>query len=372
MNEFDAIVCLFLLLKIVPALVAANGSMLPHLTPPEFKKSQDQSSFLIFEGTNLEWQAWPGCVPQGAVSIQNEYVNRRDYVCKCNTSAGFYSPDLGPYCYYGLSGKEERGSAFEILVNKDNFEILEWKEDSWGSVPQNSVRTCSGINVFVGKNKYGLGKVVPQHKAFFLPCKGAEYWYKHYQVLTTSKDVISQDISEVRYKTDGVEVIHHPPETMHKSTITNYECESVVKKENLSGENQMEHRWDIGSATTVGFIGSITAEIPIISSAGIQFSNETIKQFSKETTVVESTTHSVSVQQNVPPNHSCSVSMVAHKYKAVIPFTARLRRTYRNGETRQTSISGTYDSSQIGEVRAAVDRCEPLPDARPETILEKI
>ncbi|KAK2901686.1 hypothetical protein Q8A73_011432 [Channa argus] len=64
----------------------------------------------------------------------------------------------------------------------------------------------------------------------------------------------------------------------------------------------------------------------------------------------------------VPPNHSCTVKMVAYKYKANVPFTARLSRTYSNKETTWTSISGIYNSVQVGDVRVVVERCEPLPD----------
>ncbi|GLD75240.1 natterin-3-like isoform X1 [Lates japonicus] len=75
--------------------------------------------------------------------------------------------------------------------------------------------------------------------------------------------------------------------------------------------------------------------------------------------------NSTEPEQVVPPNHSCSISMVAYKYKADIPYTAHLSRTYSNGETTWTSISGTYNSVQIREVQAVVDRCEPIPDAHP-------
>ncbi|XP_042277104.1 natterin-3-like [Thunnus maccoyii] len=362
--------------KIVPALnpdledripkITANGSMLAHLTPPEFEKSQNQSSSFIFESTNLEWQPWSGSIPNGAVSIYNDYVSRYDYVCKYGCSAGFYNPSKGLYCHYSLSGRELLGYPFDILVNKDHFEILEWIGDSSGSVPMYSVRTCSGVNVYVGKNEYGLGKVVPQLEAFLLPWEGDEYWYKHYKVLTTKKDIKSQHITEVTYKKNGIEAKQYPPEAMRMSTNTNNACESVVKTVTLSKTNQVEKSWDIGSATTLGFISGITAEIPFIGTGGsIEFSTETTKHFSKGTTVIEETTHSVSVEQNVPPNHSCSIMMVGHKYKIDIPFTARIQRTYDNGETRWTSISGTYDSIDVGEIEAVVNRCEPIPDATP-------
>lgn len=119
-------------------------------------------------GTNLMWVTWKNSLPRNAVSLYNGYTNRVDYICKYKCDAGFYTPSKGQYCYYSLKTKEEKGFPFEILVNKDNFEILEWNADLYGSVPKNSVWTCSGKQIYVGKNKYGLGKVSTKDKVFLL------------------------------------------------------------------------------------------------------------------------------------------------------------------------------------------------------------
>ncbi|XP_071377012.1 natterin-3-like [Centroberyx affinis] len=349
----------------VPELTS-NGAVSGPLAPAEFEEQQDlPSSFMFSDNVNLEWLTWNGSVPNGAVAIYNGYTERTDYVCKYKCESGFYNPSLGPYCRYPYGDQEYYAPEFEILANKDNFEFLEWKEDSYGSVPQHSVRTCPGVGIYVGKNKYGLGKVVPQFEAFFLPWEGDEYWYKNYQVLTINRDVYSQHISDVKYAIDEVEIFHYPPETMRISGVTNNECQSVVKTVTISKTTEVESTWNIGRSTMLGITAGITAKIPLIGSGGIEFSGEKTLQFSRGTTMVEALSHSVSVQLTVPPNHSCSVRMEGRKITADIPYTARLSRTYRNGETQWTSIAGTYDGVQIGEVRAVVDRCEPVANAQP-------
>ncbi|XP_043968071.1 natterin-3-like [Gambusia affinis] len=336
------------------------------LTPAALEPQQaPPSSFLFGDNVNLEWLIWDGSLPNGAVSIYNGYTKRTDYVCKYKCEAGFYNPSLGPYCRYPYGDREYYAPEFEILTNKDNFEFLEWKEGSYGSVPQHSVRTCAGVGIFVGKNKYGLGKVVPQFEAFFLPWEGDEFWYKNYQVLTINRDAYTQHITDVKYAINEVEIFQYPPETMRISGVTNNECQAIVKTVTISKTSEVETTWNIGRATMLGIAGSITAKIPLIGSAGIELSGEKTLQFSRGTTVVESLSHSVSVELTVQPNHSCSVRMEGRKVKADIPYTARLSRTYRNGETQWTSISGTYDGVQIGEVRAVVERCEPVADAKP-------
>lgn len=323
------------------------------------------ASPIFGDHVNLEWLNWAGSLPNGAVAIYNTYTTRTDYVCKHKCEAGLYSPSLGPYCYYPYGNREYRTPDFQILANKDHFEFLDWMGGSYGSVPQFAVRTCPGVDTFVGRNKYGLGKVVPKHQAFFLPWRSSEYWYKHYQVLAIKKDTYTQQVSDVKYSMDEAVLFQYPVEIMRISTITNNACEAVVKTMTISKSTQMQMTWDIGRATTQSISSSITANIPYISEFGIMLGSERTLSFSQGTTQVEEINHSVSVELNVLPNHSCSVRMEGHRVRAVIPCTARLSRTYSKGGTRQTTVTGTYSIVQIGVIRAVVDRCEPLADAEP-------
>ncbi|XP_035864307.1 natterin-3-like [Sander lucioperca] len=256
---------------------------------------------------------------------------------------------------------------FEILVKKNNFKIVEWKENSYGSVLQSSVRTCPGGDTYVGKNKYGLGKVATKDEVFYLPSYDDEYWYHYYQVLTINEDIISQQIYNVGYNTDESQIFHYPPEVMLKTAINNYECRSVVKTNSLLKTYKVEHTWDITFSVTVGVTLTFSASIPLITTEGIQFSTDVSFEYSKGNTMVEATTDTVSVQITAPPNHSCMVNMMQYKYKVDIPFTASLSRTYADGVIHRTSITGTYDSTQVAEVQAMVDRCELLENSQPCT-----
>lgn len=143
----------------------------------------------VFYGTTMRWAWFPGYAPSGAVSYWNSHANRYEYPCVVSDcSAGYYSSSRGPYCYYTGGNKEYSTSQFQILVNDHYFESLSWRPGSWGNVPSNSINTCSGIRVYVGKNQFGLGKVVSKHQAFFIGQNGKENWYKYYDVLTINKD----------------------------------------------------------------------------------------------------------------------------------------------------------------------------------------
>lgn len=323
-------------------------------------------SFPMFaEYTNLKWVTWNGSLPNGAVAIFNGYTERTDYVCKVNCEAGFYTPSKGNFCQYPYADKEYASSKFEVLVNVDHFEFIEWIEDSYGSVPQYAIKTCPNSDIYVGKNKYGLGKVVAQHEAFFLPWEGEEYWYKNYHVLAINTDSYSQHISHVEYGIDQMELFHHPPEALQMAKVTNLECRNVEKTVKLEKTSTVEKTWDIGRETRNGSISTMKAKVPILGPGTVDFTKEQTVTFSEGTSMSESISHSVSVELLVPPNHSCAVRMEGRKMTAEIPYTGRLSRTNHKGETHWTYITGTYDGVSVGEINAVVDRCQPVTDAVP-------
>ncbi|XP_054629587.1 natterin-3-like [Dunckerocampus dactyliophorus] len=337
-----------------------------YVVTPDIAKAMASSPSAEFNGTNLVWQQWTGSVPAYTVSIYNGYMSRWDYVCKYRCASGYYNPDVGAYCIFPYGGKALQEADFYLLVNKDNFEILEWKEGAFGSVAWNAVKTCEEEDVYVGKNEYGLGKVVVSHRVFYLPYNGWEYHYeKPYQFLVIHEDVESELLTNVKYHTKGIPVVAHPPESLKNDSVSNSACDEAMLSDTLTKSTKMEHKWENNYSLSLAGSTSITTKIPFITSAGIQFSMEATVMFTTGTTYSETTSHTIKVQTPVPAGHSCIIHMMGKKYGADIPYTAELKRTYNNGETKWTTITGTYKSIQISEVQAVVGRCEPLPNVKP-------
>ncbi|KAL3975346.1 mediator of RNA polymerase II transcription subunit 23 [Sarotherodon galilaeus] len=363
--------------------ISVNTSVYQHLLFPAKMKQKRQA----FDNKGVKWQTWNGSLPDGAVGIYNTYEERIDYVCKYGCHAGFYSRSLGDFCHYPHARKEHRTDSFDILVNEDNFEILEWKKGYRGSVSKHAVRTCSSDELYVGKNEYGLGKVHPIHTAFFLPWRGEVYRYKYYEVLTINRNIDSEIISDVRYKTNDAKIINrnikseiisdvryktndakiieYPPETLRISSSTNNGCNPVTETVTLSKTVIDEKRWDIRTSVLVGATTTFTAGIPMIMSGKIEVCGQFTFDYSKGATHTKELTHTVEEQIFIPPNHSCKVTMLAYWYNVNIPFTALLTRTYRNTTIERSHISGTYYSMQTGEVRAVVERCVHLTSVQP-------
>ncbi|XP_028827979.1 natterin-4-like [Denticeps clupeoides] len=156
------------------------------------------------------------------------------------------------------------GSQAAFLVNKDNFEILEWKTNEYSKIPSLSVETCNGI--FIIRNENGIG------------------------YLSTGKG--------------GVE-----------------------SKLELSGEVSLS----------------------------LSYSSSTS----------DKSVHSVSMTVDVPPNHMCNMKITGNSIVTNVPFTGVITRTFKNKEVRTTSVSGTFNAQEVGEIRAIVDRCQPVPDPQP-------
>ncbi|NWX77784.1 NATT4 protein, partial [Alca torda] len=129
-----------------------------------------------------------------------------EYVCStekfgCNTGA--YVPARGPFCFFPLGAWEWSTDDFKVLVNAGGFEALDWVDESFGGVPENAVEGCPSVDVFVGRNRYGLGKVLKGQRALFVVVDGEEIWYKWYQVLVVKKGPANVTISDVRYNMSG-------------------------------------------------------------------------------------------------------------------------------------------------------------------------
>ncbi|XP_063159014.1 natterin-3-like, partial [Candoia aspera] len=319
----------------------------------------------VFYGTTMSWTWFPGYLPSGAVSHWNSYANRWEYPCMVSDcSAGFYSPNHGSYCYYPYGNKEYSTSQFWILVNGHDFESLSWKGGSWGSVPSNSINTCAGVRLYVGKNKYGLGKVDSKNEAFFLGYKGKEYWYKNYDVLTINKDYRSQSISNVRYMLNQGSYSESGM-VLASSKLTNKDCRAVKKTTTLSGTVTSEHSWNVGMSISQSISFSMTAGILDIFGGSWGISSEKTFSWNKGYTYSESVTYSEGVEVEIPPNHTCELVMNGVRMRGQVPFTATATRYYRNGSSRSATVQGvSYNVIGI-KGDSQVERCVPIPNAPP-------
>ncbi|XP_034025394.1 natterin-2-like [Thalassophryne amazonica] len=316
--------------------------------------------------TNLHWVKCEGSVPDGAVSIQNTYVSpaRTEYVCKSSCQAGYYSTKDSK-CHYPYGTREMSSSSnCYILVNRDNFELLEWKDGYDGSVPEIAVSTCENNKIYVGKSAYGLGKIDPSNHCLYYVWNGAETCTKTYQALTVNKNIIEQTMKDVKFQTEGVSVIVGKPEVMRSSTVKNQHCHEVKDAVTLTKDISTEERWDVINSVTFDVKTTVTAGFPDIGSGTLEIGTEATWEFTKGDSQTDTQSYSISVPVPVPPKQSCTVSMLAQVNKADIPFTATLIRTYGSGQKTQTKAKGVFRMTQIAEIQANIEQCTIIGDVK--------
>ncbi|RXM93325.1 Natterin-4 [Acipenser ruthenus] len=330
----------------------------------ESVSSRPAQSPFYSNNVNLKWVQWTGTLPKDTVSIYNKHYSRHDYVARVGVegSPGFYTPSKGSYCYYAMSNKEERTSDFDLLVNEDNFELLQWKMGFFDILPDSSVMANSGGTI-VGRNKYGLGKVVPQFKAFFQPRDGKEYFFKLYEVLSFVPELYSQKIYDVRYSLGEMKLTRNPEREIPPYDLYNDKEQPILKTVTSQICVPVHRMWDIRRPTQADAITSITAQIPVISLREDKSDSLTpVKEFNctQGTSLSESETQELRFEVTVLPRSTTAVLFEAERVTVEIPFTAQLSRSYKISGTRHTTISGVYRALHISEVKAVVDGSGPV------------
>ncbi|XP_042563902.1 natterin-3-like [Clupea harengus] len=343
----------------------------------ETKTSNNFPPFTFDDNPNLEWQRFNGSLPSGAVGIWNSYTDRYDYVCRtfdsCET--GFYHSGYG-HCFFALYPKLGHTHDFYVLVNKDEFAYLEWKWGYFGYVPENSIRTCLRSDEdYVGKNKYGLG-MVHSGDSFYLPWLqhfishgnflGYTTWYiLSYQALTINADGYKQEIKHVEYYINKSRIIESPLFTVAENTVTNKGCNDAMMTMTLSATQTKSNNWKVSYPMSLATNTTVTVGIPEIVGANVTIGVEETFQTTQGLSISQSQTISLQVEITVRPNMMCIVKMQGRKFTSEIPFKARLGRAYSSGQTKWTSIYGTYRGVQVADYDTDIERCEPLADPLP-------
>ncbi|CAH2328155.1 Hypothetical predicted protein [Pelobates cultripes] len=326
----------------------------------------DSRQFIYYGHINLKWVTWSGSLPNGAVSIKNEHMGGRiDYVCSQQScSTGYYSPSAGSFCYYPRNGKEYRTSSFKILVNEDNFELIQWQSGSYGSYPlDNPIGRCPGV--YVGKNQYGLGKFIPSSKVFFLPFSGSEYTYDYYEVLHLYANYHTQYIQNLNYNTNRIVYSSQPIQVLTSSKVINNFCQKMKKVVSLSKTTVNDQKWDIQRPTKDGVTSKLITQVPYLSGNSITFMSSEDIEWREGVSHSKTQTHTKSIEISVDPNHECDLVLQGRIMLANMPFNAELSRFYQNGEKRSTIIQGMFYNEQTDEVAIFNKGCRRIPNSAP-------
>ncbi|KAM6225592.1 natterin-3-like [Spheniscus humboldti] len=327
---------------------------------PRRKRDEEPPSY-------LKWVAFEGKLPADAVSNWNGYAKRMEYVCStevhgCNTGA--YTPERGPFCFFPYGEWEQSTPDFKVLVNVGGFEVLDWVDDFFGSVPKDAVEGCPSVDIFVGRNCYGLGKVSKEQRAAFMMVDGMEVWYKWYQVLVVKKGPADVTISDVRYNMSGA-VEHGEDVTLMKTMVRNEGCRGVRKAVTLEEATEMEHDWEMDERVFTTIHGVLRAALLAFTGTGWEVTNVTNIPWAGGASTSKYVVHTIAVEEEVQPQTACTVALEGRRLDVRVPFTAQLTRDFGDGQPHRVAAMGWARSRAVVGVWASVKECWPITDVPP-------
>ncbi|XP_054664451.1 natterin-4-like [Grus americana] len=337
------------------------------LQPPAASRSFSRRKRDEETPSYLKWVTFEGKLPDDAVSNWNNYAKRMEYVCStsvlgCDTGA--YVPDRGPFCFFPYGEQEESTRNFKVLVNVGNFEALDWVDDSFGSVPENAVAGCPFFDTFVGRNRYGLGKISKEQRAAFVVVDGEEVWYKWYQVLVVKKGLADVTISHVRYNMSRA-VEGREDVTLMKTMVRNEGCQRVRKAVTLEEVTETEHNWGMDRRVFATIHGVLQAALLTFSGTGWDITNVTNIPWVGGASTSEYVVHIRVVEEELQPWTTCAVALEGRRLDIRVPFTAQLTRDFGDGQPHRVAMTGWARSQVVVGVRAGIKECRPIDDVPP-------
>lgn len=135
---------------------------------------------------------------------------------------------------------------------------------------------------------------------------------------------------------------------------------------------------DEGSDKTKSFLKGIThtagGALEVSASGGIatvvqasgKISGKYDQSRSKTETIatVDKVLHSLSMEVQVPPNHSCTIDILSKTSIVQFLCSGQLIRHYKNNDIgkHMTSVNGTYDDQEVAELKTSVNLCTLVKD----------
>lgn len=245
---------------------------------------------------------------------------------------------------------DQKNQPRKFLVNKNDFEMLEWTTLADINSDQTPVWLCKDNYI----SKDTSGKVALKKKEKVTP---------NDEVLTLNNGIQWQDLKIDSNKVPGKQHV----EVIKKFMAFNKNCDPAKYVMKLDGGTDKSRSSQKGSSHSfgVGLEGSVSGTTPTLINLGGKLNLKYDYSRSKSITItdVDKVMHSVSVEVLVPPKHSCTVEITSTTFKHQGQFTGQLTRKYNNGYESKTSVTDINVYWEISDLEASVDLCTPIKGA---------
>ncbi|XP_077053719.1 natterin-3 [Siphateles boraxobius] len=256
-----------------------------------------------------------------------------------------------------ILSKDANKAVRTFLVNKDDFELFEWKtweEIESGQIPFNPVMICNKFYIVDGEQ--GL---VLKTKDFLKKPNNMQT-----EVLSLNNDIIEQHL-QIDNPENKEGKSSERVEVLKRFTAHNRNCDKAKHVVKLDQGNDKSRAFLKSRTHTVGRVIelSVTGKIPKIVDIGgkLNFKYDQSNLKSDTTSNLSKVLHSVSMEIEIPPNQSCVIEIKSKTFITEVPFSGQLTRRYKDGEKRTTSITGIYDHHE-SDIETSVNLCTPVKD----------
>lgn len=396
------IVCAFLLqctlgmdedelpeLTIVEQSETVTNEVVSTVENNSLRRRRSPTAFPIVKNTHskhLKWVLFDGSLPEWAVKVDIPGTGEV-YICAplvgcdgANRLAGYYNPSEGPYCDHKCEYGDfqvNTEESFEILVNVQNLELLEWKPYEGQDQHDNAILATSNKNpdLLLGKNQHGIGYIFGWF--LFVIKSGRAFDIQPFDVLVMEMGEYTQRVFDVQYQLDGLSVVAQDLTTLNRMEAKNNNCHKMEQEVSLEQSTERVSTWESAATDTIGhgigasisssleasLLSVVTSTIEV--GVSVQVDHSKSKTLTTGNSLTETINTKLVIKALVPPNKFCVVKMTGKSFKFDVPFTAQHTKTYTDGRVHTTTVSGTYRGVQVVGVTAESERCKPIPNAEP-------
>lgn len=252
-------------------------------------------------------------------------------------------------------GHDAKNQGLDFLINMDNFEMTEFKK--WEVILNQQTSQLLEIcqSYYVVRSGVDIHFKTKDH-------------FKQMQNMQTEVLTRNLDIKWEHLKMDSYDVSNakdcESVDVLKQFIALNKNCEPAKHQVKLDQGSDKTSSFQKGRTNTfgVGFEASVSGKIPSLISLGgkVNLKSDCSRPNSETTTKVDKILHSVSMEIQVPPNHSCSIDITSTTFTAEVPYTGQLTRQYKNNERCTTSITGIYYHQEV----TLVNPCTTLTDGK--------
>jgi len=175
----------------------------------------------------------------------------------------------------------------------------------------------------------------------------------------SEKPVEKYQIINIEYHLPDEKKIQNPA-TMAPTIIENNSGIAQTVTREITFTTSTSSTFEFSRSIEIGVSMEVTGGIPLIGSVTTTVDGRLSDTFTVGETTTTEKSDSISASITAPPYTTITASINCQEYKADIPFTAKVKKTYYDGTTGETTTTGVYKGVAVSECTIRYSDPEPI------------